>query len=358
MANKDRILSSIKLKDKNILEDFYHGQKLSTHEIAKRIGVTHEAVRYWMIKYNINRRKPNSVSREKHKISKKLLEDLYLKKKIPTTAIAKKFNIKSHSTIVSKLMKYGIPLRTMSEAKMKYKKKSFSENLNEKSYLMGLRTGDLSAHKNGLQVRIGTATTHLAQINMFKKIFSKYSHIYVYPFRNKLGQKELQICCDLDKSFEFLLEKINKIPIWIFNNDDYFFSFLAGYSDAEGSFDIFENTDNTITFHYRIASNDEIILKQILNKLKSKGFSCKLYLHAKKGKRATYGVYSKNVYALRMFRKNDVLKFVNILKSKSHHEEKMKRMQLISTIEKHKKWSQVKEQVQELQKEISELRIR
>ena len=78
----------------------------------------------------------------------------------------------------------------MSEAKTKYKKIHFSGNLNEKAYLLGLRTGDLSAHINWFQIRIGTSTTHPAQVEMLERAFEKYTHVHNYIHKDKREIKE------------------------------------------------------------------------------------------------------------------------------------------------------------------------
>ena len=355
MAKNNSVLSTI---NKERLKYLYWKRNLSTHKIAKMYGVTSNAIKYRMIKYNIERRQPKSIQKEKYKISEELLKKLYLKRKLTTIKIAKKLGVKSSSTVSYKLMKFGIPTRTISEIKTKYPIIPFSGDLKEKAYILGLRTGDLTITKSFYKIRVSVSTTHPALLKTMKKGFGKYTRVMTFIHKDKRGIRELHIYCSLDQSFEFLLEKIRKIPSWIINNDDYFFSFLAGYSDAEGSFDVFENTDDTVSFHFRVASNDKEILSQILDKLKSKKFFCKLYLHAKKGKKATYGTYSKNVYALRMFRKNDVLRLVNILKDRSCHEEKTKRMGLILSLKKCKKWSEVREKVFKLRREISNSRIR
>lgn len=338
-------------KNKEVLGNLYWDRKLSTFQIATKFKISDETVRYWMHKNGVERRK------HKYNVTKKQLLDLYVKKKLTLEQVAKKLGIKNHSTVAELMMKYGIKTRSISEIKTKYKRANFSGNLTEKSYLLGLRTGDLSCLKNFYKIRVQTATTHPAQVKMMQDVFGKYSHVHVFVHKDKRGINEWHVYSDLDESFEFLVPKLEEIPGWILKNDNFFFSFLAGYADAEGSFDVFENTDNSISFHFRVASNDKIILQQMLTKLKSLEFSCGFYMHAKKGQKATYGIYSKNVYALRMFRKSDVFKLVEKLKNYSRHDEKIKRMKLIQDLKTETKWNKIKDQVLSLRKEIMNSRL-
>jgi len=338
-------------KNKEVLENLYWNQKLSTYQIATKFKISDETVRYWMCKNGIKKRK------QKYDVTKKELLDLYVKKKLTLEQVAKKLAIKHFSTVAELMMKYDIKTRSISEAKTKHLRKPFSGNLMEKAYILGLRTGDLSVYKDFHRIIVNTATTHPALVNIFKNLFGKYSYVYVYIHKDKRNIKEWHVQCALDTSFNFLIEKLKEIPKWILENDNYFFSFLAGYADAEGSFDIYENTDNTISFHFSVASNDKIILKQIFNKLQGKGFSCGFYLRHKRGQKATYGIFSKNIYSVRVFRKKDVLRLIGILIKLSKHEEKIKRMKLVLNLRNETKWDEVKDKVLNLRKEILNSRL-
>ena len=340
------------------LIDLYLNKKLSTHKIAKMYGVTPQLIRYYLIKNKIRLRKPKSKQKVKYKISKRKLEELYLKKRLSLDKICKLLKIRSRTTITLKLMRYGIPIRTISEAKTKYPKRNFSQNPQEKAYLLGFRTGDLTAYRNGNLIRVNTASTHLAQLEVIKKIFGKYTRVKTYPFKNQNGTKELSIYCDLNQSFKFLLDKLDRIPDEIMENPKLFYSFLAGYSDAEGSWDIFKNTDNTVTFHFRIATSDKIILKQISDKLEKMGYHCKFSLFARKGKKATFGKYKKNLYAVRIWRKKDVIRLASIILPLSYHKEKIKRMRFILKHQNVRKWTDIEEKVNLLRAEIRNSRIK
>ncbi len=84
----------------------------------------------------------------KDAISKELLQELYWDKRLSLKKIAKQFGVKSPNTIVYHMEKSHIS-RRQSDRK-NYQKHSFSGNLQEKSYLLGLRTGDINSAKKNL----------------------------------------------------------------------------------------------------------------------------------------------------------------------------------------------------------------
>jgi len=352
-------MSSINnLRVPEVLRKLYWNDKLSIHKIAKNFKVTPNAVRYYMIKNNIQRRKAKNVQKENCGISEEVLKELYLKKKLTLDKICKALNVKSRSTIIYKLIKYNIPLRTMSEARTKYLRKPFCGDPKEKAYMFGLRAGDITVRRDFHRILVSCSTTHPAQIGMIRKTFGKYSHIGTYIHKDKRNINEWHVYCGLHKSFDFLVEKANTIPNWILENNEYFFAFLAGYIDCEGSFDIWKSGKNSIAFSFRVATNDKTILDQTKNKLSDKGFNPRLYLFARRGDNATYGTYTKDVYALKLLRKNEIVRLVEILLSSSRHNEKISRMMLMLEIKDAKKWSEVEDSVLKLRKRIKEKRLK
>lgn len=213
-----------------------------------------------------------------------VLRKLYLEDKLSSLKIAKTLGVDSR-TVRNWLKKLDIPRRSLSEAGTRYPKIPFSGNLKEKSYMFGLRAGDFYAQRNFKSIRIKTSTTHLAQIELTKKVFRKYnSHIAVNKvFDERFGIEKWKIHCDLDESFEFLLEKVKKIPEWILNDDELFFYFLTAFADCEGHFGIFKSHERFVRFSITFSSINYIILKQIETKLINMNIASHLYLGTKKG---------------------------------------------------------------------------
>lgn len=307
-----------------VLENLYWKENLSLTKIAKKFEVTRQTVRYWMKKNKIAVRPPKLEC----KIPRELLEELYLKKKFSTLQIAKKLGIRSRETIRMKLMKLNISRRNRLEAISKYPKTSFSGNPKEKAYMLGLRAGDISATNNHKQIRVSTSTTHLAQVEMMKKVFSKYSHVHVYPFQNN-GKTNLHVYSDLNQSFNFLLKKPLEIPSWILKNYNLFFSFLTGYADAEGCWHLSKNKKGCPIFLFQLETGDKTILEQIKNKLEEFRLNTYFHLAKKKGSTDGFGKRNKDIYVLRIHRKNDVIKLCKKLYPISCHEEKLYKMHSI-----------------------------
>jgi predicted DNA-binding protein YlxM (UPF0122 family) len=98
---------------KETLEDLYVNQKLSLERIAKKLGVCRETIRNYMEKFDIKIR-GRSETKKIH-IDKKVLEDLYLIQKLSMKKIAKKIGI-SQQAVLNRMKEFGMKRRTKSEA--------------------------------------------------------------------------------------------------------------------------------------------------------------------------------------------------------------------------------------------------
>jgi len=337
-------------KNPETLKKLYCRERLSIRQIAEKFDSYPQIIRYWLVKFKI----PLKSEKERFKVSKNFLQFLYLTKKLSIRKIAKILKT-TYATARNKLIKYEIPLRTVSEANMKYSKIPFSGDLKEKAYMLGIRTGDISVAKNAKQLTIRTSTTHPAQLDMFTKTFRKYSHINIYLSKIPLG-KAWQIYCNVDNSFNFLLKKLARIPDYILNNPQIFYSFLAGYADCEATWTIIKRGHDNIRFSFRIFSGDKKILEQIKSELEFLGFRPILFLEAKKGYRKTFGKYNKNMFSLRILYQEDVIKLANILMNLSKHQEKIYKMQLILD-NKDSKWDEIENRIIKFRKTIKESRL-
>lgn len=332
------------------LYDLYHSQRLSLNEIAKKYKCNGTNILYWLRKFNIKRR---PVCSNKVKIPKEVLKELYWDKNLSSTEIGEKFGINGR-TVRKKLEKFRIPRKTVSEALTKKFKKDFSGDLTEKAYFLGLRAGDFHAKRIRKCVRIQTTTTHKAQIELLKDAFEKYSEIRTYLSKNKKRADEWFIYADLYPSFEFLLDKPEKIPVWILDNEEYFYSFLAAYMDCEGMWRIFKSHENSVRFIFRISTGDLNILQDIKKKLESLNLHPRFYLRNKRGDAAPYGNFNFDIHELVLYPKLEVLFLINKLISFSKHSEKIRKMSLILNStnlweEMEPKWNKL---IKEIKKEI------
>lgn len=253
-------------------------------------------------------------------ISKKELENLYWNRGISTRKIAAVIG-RSNRHVINLMKYYGIPRRERIDAVIKgckkYEKMSFSGDLREKAYMMGLSFADFRRRPHGYQIEVTVSTTHPALSAVFKEIFSKYSPIRERPYYNKkTGKYSWSLECQLHPSFDFLLhDKV--VPGWIEQDDSYFLNFFAGYFDGEGTISISKNSPRCVAFILRIASEDKDILTSIYEWLKKAHFRPSLIKVRNKGDRIkfydTYVRCSNDHWALRLKRKDDVLRLLSVL---------------------------------------------
>jgi len=339
---------------KEMLEDLYWKKRLNMNEIAKNFGLSSTLVLKYMKRFGVPRRPSNE---EKIIIPKALLEHLYLDKRFSSLRIGYTLGF-DHRFIRKRLEKFNIPMRSLSEALTKYSKTSFSGDLKEKAYMLGLRAGDVHSKRQHKIIRVQSTTTHPAFLEMMKDVFDKYSNVGIYKFFNKgFNSWQWFVYSDLNHTFNFLLEKPQEIPDWILDDEDLFFSFLGAYVDAEGSWVVLKSHEKFVRFVFKISSMDKRILEQSKHKLNELGFRTHLYLRAKAGTSNKQGTkYSKDFYSLMMYRKSDVIRLAQILLPLSCHKEKIAKMNLVlnnST----KKWVEVKDEILELRKGIKESRL-
>ena len=168
-------------------------------------------------------------------ITKKFLSNVYLKKGLSTWAIEKKFGL-SRSRVYNALKKHNIVPRSIANSHIRYKRLDFSGDKCEKAYLLGFAIGDLRVRtlngKRGETISIGCGSTKSAQIKLIYNLFSKYGRVW----RGKPDKRGVtNIEAFLNRTFYFLLPKIREYK-WCIKHKKHFFAFLAGFTDAEGSF--------------------------------------------------------------------------------------------------------------------------
>jgi len=201
---------------------------------------------------------------------------------------------------------------------------SFSGDLNEKAYLLGLRTGDVHARRHYRLIQADTTSPKSAQLDMFTRAFSKYSNVKSYKKKGGYTATTNRIYCLLDSSFSFLIEKPKVIPMWIVKNDQLFYSFLAGYADSEGSWIITQHRKYNGKWKdlvFSLGTCDKKILIQIQEKLKKLGFNSHFYLVRKKG------IYDSRIcnfdlYRIMIMNHKDVVRLAEILLPLSLHGDK------------------------------------
>ncbi len=255
-----------------------------------------------------------------------ILSDLYLNKRLSSRKIAKIFHC-AYSTVDRKIRLANLPIKTLAGAHIVYPRKDFSGNLVEKAYLIGFRIGDLRVrkfYKNSETISVDCGSTKPAQIDLINKLFFQYGRIWV----SKPGKKnKQQIQCSLNLSFIFLLNK--NPPYWIFRKKKLFFSFLAGFIDAEGSISV-SHLNRINSANLSIGNYDIILLRKIKLYLERFGIEVpKISFSPRKGLIASHGyAYNNDYWTLRISKKSTLLRFFDIIKPFLKHDDRIKQMEI------------------------------
>ena len=330
---------------KELLNNLYWKQWLSTREIAKIIGKCQATVRKIMFRAGIPLRSNRDWLRVK--IDPQTLKRLYWGEKMTIIQIAEKFGV-SAWTVHQRMIKSGIPRRENGEVALKHPKPPFSGDSVERAYMLGIRD-DLSAQWHGKRVRMQIGTTHPAMLKLFRTLFNKYAHIGMSSYCRKKKTFQWHVHADLDVSFSFLMKKPRSVETEIFEKDSLFLAFLAGYVDAEGSF-IISHSYNSIRFIFRVCSQNVGVLRGIYKKLLEIGYRPALILEAKKGTKKGFSKLNEDYWRLELCRKHEVLQLVQSLPIK--HQEKERMRQLMLEIRDAARWSDVRDGVRALHAEI------
>lgn len=288
---------------------------MSTYQITKYYRCSQTTIWKLLHEYNILLRRPGNYLT----VPYSALKELYVDKKLSSRKIAKIYNC-AYSTIDRKIKEHGFKIRNRAQAHIVYPRKSFSGNLLEKAYIIGFSIGDLRArkiHKKSETVVIDCASTKSDQINLIKKLFKPYGRIWISKIDEK-GRRQIQ--ANLDLSFGFLLNLDGKIDSWMLNDKNYFSAFLAGFTDADGSFFI-----SSGKAFYSLGNYNKKILNEIYIKLMKLGIYCsKPRSDNFKGYKDNQGYIRKQDYfSLRVNRKQDLIRLFGLLGGHLKHEKRV-----------------------------------
>lgn len=308
---------------KKQLETWYFKNKLSMNEIAKRLGCTPSAIVYKFQKFEIKSR-GNLGLRKPLKITKKGLIYHY-NRKLSLAKIARIFHC-SEGGLERKFKKFGLKSRGNSNRACKYKKFDFSEDPIEKAYLIGFRLGDLNVYNLTNIIQARCSSTINCQIQLIKKLFSPYTTAHV----RKEKRGTIEIVCLLNKTFSFLVPKEDKIPEWILENKFFFFSFFAGYTDAEGSFYFLKpgKHGKTPIASYGIQTQDKQIIYKLWKNLQKHEITTPPPIISRKAGRISPDGKrnNKDMWRIGVCRKKSLWNLIHLLKPYLKHKNKVKRI--------------------------------
>jgi hypothetical protein len=297
------------------LRELYSNKKLNTYQIAEKFDCCQATIWKTLIRFGITRRKSHELN--SNVPSKEELIRLYSKDKLSTWQIEKKFGY-SRGTVHRKLKEHKIPTRDRADSHIFNERNDFSGNLIEKAYLIGFRLGDLGVRKiwpNSKTICVASGSTIKEQIDLIKSLFEPYCKVWIGKAKNG----KINIQAPLNESFSFLLSK--EFPEWVAGNRQNFFSFLAGFSDAEGNFGVYNNMAR-----YQLGNYDYQLLLKIKDCLNNFNIPCsKLYVGKMKGRINKQGYkYNSDYYTIRIHRKEELLKLNKEIKPFIKHKNKIK----------------------------------
>lgn len=302
---------------KERLRRLYEIKKLSIKQVSSILGLDVPTVHRKLHRYNI---KIRPVGKKRVDITLPKLRSL-IKKNLTIGEIAQRFDCNWY-TIKRKMDDYSIKYRRKGNPITHYSKNNFSGNLLEAAYLIGFGLGDLAIKKTGDLVYVKLSTTRPEQIRLFKKLFNKYTYVRISK-PDKMSAVKLY--CYLNNSFDFLLAEKDRIPKWIYSDNNYSTAFVTGYIDAEGSFGI-----NQRRARFKVDSYDKNILHQIHRWLNKKKIRSKLRLISKKGEWRPAGYpFNNDLWRLNVNEAWSIIKFINIIKPFVSHEKRIKDINIV-----------------------------
>ncbi len=274
----------------------------------------------------------------KSRVNPNLIANLYWERKKSTVEISKILKI-HRVTVFYYLKKFRKPLRdrikvvsASARKRQKYPRLPFSGNLLEKQYLLGF-SEDLSVERRSKWCIIASLTTSKeSMIKLFKRIFSKYGRILEYKIRNT---SYWRIAVYLHQSFKFLLKSNRDYNIANLSREELLHR-VSGLIDAEGSLIITKSSRKYIGRYLVIGMENKNFLIQLARKLNEEfKIHCKTYRMKRKGDiskiRNRIIKYNKELWVLVINRKDDLKRFLPLLKLQNEEKDRKRRF-ILDTI--------------------------
>lgn len=243
--------------------------------------------------------------------------------------------------------------RNSAELRSKHKRSSFDGTDREKAYLLGFRSGDLTALQvSGTAVMVSSTTTHPAFAKLFHEMFSRYGHIYQYPMFEEAKGFSWKLATRLNNSFQFLLATSKQTLDWSTHNRQLFLSWLAGILDSDGNINIV-NGNGYARIMLIIYNTNEALLRSIREALEVlKYHPVGPYLRSKAGTitRGWNVAYTKDMWMLQLERTAESKTLLSELPLK--HAEKIQRKGLALSIRHRQEWKDVRAEVLSLRNRI------
>jgi predicted transcriptional regulator len=228
---------------KAVLIELYVEGKLTQLEVAERLNCTQSTISRCLKLYGLESRggfggdKP--VPQMEYEIDIEVLKKLYFEDKLTQEEIAERLGCTT-AAIQRRMYKHNIQSRSGSQANLlRYKsyRADFDGSDYLKAYMLGFCKGDVYAwvrDKGSETIRLMTNTTKSEQKDLFVSLFESYGHLIIND-----KKPVIHMAAFVNMTFDFLLDDKDHVPDWVLNDEEVFFAFLAGYSDAEANIGVY-----------------------------------------------------------------------------------------------------------------------
>ena len=291
-----------------------------------------------------------------------LLVELHLTRGMSLTDIAKLVGNKTSGYTSWLCRQLGVKARPFEEARLrgikekrrKYERKPFDGTDEDRSYLLGLRHGDLSVSQpwKGV-VRVSTSTTHPAMVELFRRLFEPYGHVYQHPrYKKEMNSYEWNLSAILDSSFDFLLLSFAEIRDWVSTTAGLPLCYLSGLLDAEGSIITTRDNRGNATLFVDYYNSNKTLLEWVKRQVESLGCHCSIRINKRKGTLTKkYGIVHRSDYwQLSAYGVDTIMDLVDRLHPR--HREKIVRREVAMTVRKGEPFSLYEEKVQTIRASI------
>ena len=270
---------------KDDLERLYLAEHLSASKIAKAYGLNYakEKTAESTVLYHLKRNGIIRRDRAEHvrRVTKEMVDEWVTRYQSGESLKQIAGKLVVPTTVFVKLRDRGVKLRNKVEAQIeattKYHRESFLGDAIEQAYLVGLRYGDLNVVIHGRAVRVRVSTTHPAMADLFEGLFAPYGHVHRYPRSSRLTGYEWSLECDLDSTFQFLIQKPAISGLSSLSEKETL-AFVAGIVDVEGSIHL-HNKRGRYNPEISITNTDSSLINYLSDKLNCLGFHAQVSWH-------------------------------------------------------------------------------
>ncbi|MDA4135370.1 MAG: hypothetical protein OK449_00035 [Thaumarchaeota archaeon] len=283
------------------------------------------------------------------KLEREKLNELYWKSGLSIPDVAKELRVPK-SNVEYWMKKFEIPRRPL----LRYPRAHFTGNMGEKSYMLGLRYGDLYVARYKKAIVISTTTTHPAMAETFWLTFRKYGRIYMHPFLNQSENRyQWVLRVIVHDSFSFLLDKPLHPPKWALTKET-IPHFVAGFFDAEGSIIVTTRIRNSrwkvIEISLRICNTRKTLLRAVASRMSYYHPAIEL-VHRKGPDASAYGAARKrNVWRIIVRRRMELKRLLEKLPIR--HPEKAMKLRIALMAMSGQPYADVRSSVAQLQSRI------